>query len=349
MKVGKHMVKDISALLAKRRTKWYSQNIRYLRYVFNDHFILVLMFLLGFLAYQYAAFLKHLPQNWLPGYLIAAGVSILILFVGQLATFIEPADQQFLLAKEEAVQAYLQSSIKRSMLLPTVVIVLSITLLAPLIGLSFPLVLVWIVVLLLIKYSLLVRKARSFIRDGLIQWQYLINHEKKRQYAVLKIFSQFTEVKGLQQTAKRRKYLDVFLGKSKEAYTYLFIRTFLRSGDYFMLMLRLTGLAVLSLILLDHDLFALLLTLVFTYLLVFQLLPISQSQDYQIMTRLYPIHVADKKLAANKVISNLVLMVSGLELVVSLVTFQDKKLALVFILSGILLGRIYPALKLKSK
>lgn len=343
------MVNDISALFKKRRTKWHMQNIKYLRYVFNDHFILVLMFLLGFLAYQYAAFLKHMPQNWLPGYLIAAGVSILILFVGQLATFIEQADQQFLLAKEEAVQSYLQTCIKKSMLIPAVVIVITVVLLSPLVGLMLPLVLVWIVGLLLIKYSLLVRKSRSFIKGGLIQWQYLINHEKKRQYAVLKIFSQFTEVKGLQQTAKRRKYLDFFLGKSKQAYTYLFIRTFLRSGDYFMLMLRLTGLAILSLILLDNDLFALLLTLLFTYLLVFQLLPISQSQDYQIMARLYPIHVSDKKRAASKVISDLVLIVSGLELVVSLVTFQDKKLALVFILSGIFLGRVYPTLKLKSK
>lgn len=92
------------------------QNLKYLRYVFNDHFVLVLMFLLGFLAYQYAAFQKY-AQNWLPGYLIAVVVSILILFIGQLATFVEPADQQFLLAKERAVQAYLKSSIKRSMIL----------------------------------------------------------------------------------------------------------------------------------------------------------------------------------------------------------------------------------------
>lgn len=95
----------------------------------------------------------------------------------------------------------------------------------------------------------------------MIQWGHLINDEKHRQYAVLKIFSQFTEVKGLQQTAKRRKYLDLFFGNSKQAYTYLFIRTFLRSGDYFMLMLRLVGLTFLSLCLLDHDLFALLLSL----------------------------------------------------------------------------------------
>lgn len=343
------MAKDITELFAKRRAKWHMQNLNYLKYVFNDHFVLVLMFLLGFLAYQYAAFLKVMPQNWLPGYLIAIAVSILILFVGQLATFVEPADQQFLLAKEQAVQSYLKSSVKRSMILPAIVIVIAVSLLAPLVRLPFYLILVWMMGLLAIKYILLIRKSRSFISHELIQWHHLINDERKRQYAVLKIFSQFTEVKGLQQTAKRRKYLDLLLGKTKQAYSYLFIRTFLRSGDYFMLMLRLTCLALLSLILLDHDLFALLLSLLFTYLLVFQLLPISQSQDYQVLTRLYPLHRADKKLAATKMIRNLVCMLSGIELVVSLVTFQDKRLALIFILSGIFLGEIYPALKIKSK
>ncbi len=343
------MAKSITEVFAKRRTKWHVQNLKYLRYVFNDHFVLVLMFLLGFLAYQYAAFLKNMPQNWLPGYLIAVVVSILILFIGQLATFVEPADQQFLLAKEQAVQAYLKSSIKRSMILPTIAIVIAVLLVSPLVRLPFYLVLLWVIGLIVIKYGLLARKARSFIVHDLIQWGHLINDEKHRQYAVLKIFSQFTEVKGLQQTAKRRKYLDIFLGNSKQAYTYLFIRTFLRSGDYFMLMLRLVGLTFLSLCLLDHDLFALLLSLLFTYLLVFQLLPISQSQDDQIMAKLYPISLTEKQLAAKKVIRYLVFIVSGLELVVSLVTFQDKRLALVFIVSGLFLGMVYPSLKLKTK
>ena len=343
------MVKSITEVFAQRRTKWHMQNLKYLRYVFNDHFVLVLMFLLGFLAYQYAAFLTNMPQNWLPAYLIAVVVSILILFIGQLATFVEPADQQFLLAKERAVQAYLKSSIKRSMILPTIAIVIAVLLVSPLVRLPFYLVLGWVISLIVIKYGLLARKARSFIVHDLIQWGHLINDEKHRQYAVLKIFSQFTEVKGLQQTAKRRKYLDLFLGNSKQAYTYLFIRTFLRSGDYFMLMLRLVGLTFLSLCLLDHDLFALLLSLLFTYLLVFQLLPISQYQEYQIMTKLYPISLTEKQLKTKKIISYLVFLVSGLELVVSLVTFQDKRLALVFIVSGLFLGMVYPSLKLKSK
>lgn len=54
------MAKDIFGLFAKRRAHWRAQNLKYLRYVFNDHFVLVLMFLIGFLAYQYADFLKKI-------------------------------------------------------------------------------------------------------------------------------------------------------------------------------------------------------------------------------------------------------------------------------------------------
>lgn len=39
------MAKDITALFAKRRTHWRAQNLKYLRYVLNDHFVLVLCFL----------------------------------------------------------------------------------------------------------------------------------------------------------------------------------------------------------------------------------------------------------------------------------------------------------------
>lgn len=343
------MAKDIESLFAIRRAKWRTQNLKYLRYVLNDHFVLVLMFLIGFLAYQYAAFLQKMPEHWLPGYLISFFVSVLILFVGQLATFVEPADQQFLLAKEQVVQGYLKAAIKRSMVLPIFIIFVTVIILSPLVALSFPIVLVWMLGLILIKYGLLLRQSRSFIVNHLIQWQPLINYERNRQNKILKIFSQFTDVKGLKQTAKRRKYLDRLIPKSKQAYDYLFIRTFLRSGDYFMLMLRLTGLSILSLVAIDNDLFSLLLVLLFNYLLVFQLLPISQSQDYQMLARLYPIKGDAKLAAASSVIRQLILVISGIQLLISLVTFHDIKLAGIFILSGLFLGGIYPKFKLKSR
>ena len=341
------MAKDIFGLFAKRRAHWRAQNLKYLRYVFNDHFVLVLMFLIGFLAYQYADFLKKLPEHWWPGYVIAVLISLLILLFGRLATFVEKPDQLFLLAKEKAVQTHLINAVKGSLILPAVLIVLMTMLISPLIHISLVVTLVWALVLIAIKYGLLLKKARTFMQDGLIQWQDLINYEKNRQNAILKVFSQFTDVRGLQQQAKRRKYLDVLLPKSKMVYDYLFVRTFLRSGDYFMLMLRLLGLAVLSLIFIQSDVFALVIALIFYYLLVFQLLPLRQSQDYQILTQLYPLPTSAKNLAAGKLIRGLTLLICLVELGVSLLVFQDKLLAVIFIPIAVFLGVLYPKYKLK--
>ena len=182
------MAKDIESLFAMRRAKWRTQNLKYLRYVLNDHFVLVLMFLIGFLAYQYAAFLQKMPEHWLPGYLISIFVSLLILFIGQLATFVETADQQFLLAKEQAVQRHLKAAVKNSMVLPILIIFVTVTILSPLVALPLPVVLVWMAGLIGIKYGLLLRQSQSFIAHQLIQWQSLINYERNRQNKVLKIF-----------------------------------------------------------------------------------------------------------------------------------------------------------------
>ena len=51
----------------KRRRLFLGQCLKYLRYVLNDHFVLVLFFLLGFLMFQYGKLLQHFPKNviWL--------------------------------------------------------------------------------------------------------------------------------------------------------------------------------------------------------------------------------------------------------------------------------------------
>jgi ABC-2 type transport system permease protein len=333
------------ALFKKRQNKWWAQNLKYLRYVFNDHFVLVLLFLIGFLAYQYAQVIETLPEHWLPRYFIAVMVSILTMLIGRLATFVERADQQFLLAKEQMVQSYLRHAVRQSLFLPILVILMTLLVLSPLVSLPFPFLVIWGIVLIAVKYVLLVKKSQTFIKNGLLQWRELISYEEKRQTVILKVFSQFTDVKGLHQSAKRRKYLDVFLPKSKTAYAYLFIRTFLRRDDYLLLSLRLVGLAILSLIVINQDIFALLLSMVFDYLLVFQLLPLVKSQDYQILSQLYPLSEEVRREAANQLIRKLVISLTLVELIVSFVTFQEKIFSLSFLLIGLILGVLYPKVK----
>lgn len=93
----------IAKLFKERSKRFNARCAKYSRYVFNDHFILVLLFLLGFVLVQYSQLLKHFPKN---PWAIILGLLVLCLllpFWGNIATYLEPADKHYLLVKEEEV------------------------------------------------------------------------------------------------------------------------------------------------------------------------------------------------------------------------------------------------------
>ena len=53
----------IAKLFKERSKRFNARCAKYSRYVFNDHFILVLLFLLGFVLVQYSQLLRHFPKN----------------------------------------------------------------------------------------------------------------------------------------------------------------------------------------------------------------------------------------------------------------------------------------------
>ncbi|MHC5374061.1 ABC transporter permease [Enterococcus sp. LJL120] len=97
--------------------------LRYLRYVFNDHFTIVLLFLLGGLSLYYSQILGSVPQG---SWLVSVFVGILwlaSLHFGSLATLAQEADMVFLLPKERALKSYFVRSLRYSCILPFVVLI----------------------------------------------------------------------------------------------------------------------------------------------------------------------------------------------------------------------------------
>ncbi len=88
-------------LFQQRRLDFLNRCSKYLRYVLNDHFVLVLMVLLGFLSLQYRQLLLSFPENPLPIVFAVIAISLLVLVSGRIATYLEEADQIFLLTKEK--------------------------------------------------------------------------------------------------------------------------------------------------------------------------------------------------------------------------------------------------------
>ena len=54
----------------ERRQVFLARCLKYSRYVLNDHFVLVLLVLLGFLSLQYRQLLENVPQPVWPVYLL---------------------------------------------------------------------------------------------------------------------------------------------------------------------------------------------------------------------------------------------------------------------------------------
>jgi ABC-2 type transport system permease protein len=93
-------------LAQKRLKKNFQQSLKYLVLVFNDFFVLALIFLFGALMFWYAQSMKVMPENlWFYRPIVGAVLSLTI-FIGKLVTLIQPADLQFLLPQDENMFHY---------------------------------------------------------------------------------------------------------------------------------------------------------------------------------------------------------------------------------------------------
>lgn len=109
--------------LWRQRLKQHAKGqSKYLQLVFNDHFVLVLVILLGALLYGYSQVVKTLTASWWLAPAMALVFSVL-LALGRLATLTEPADATFLLPKSAEFSQYLFKARRYSLLLPCIVLI----------------------------------------------------------------------------------------------------------------------------------------------------------------------------------------------------------------------------------
>ncbi|HFI2472567.1 TPA: ABC transporter permease [Streptococcus suis] len=343
----------MKALFQKRRREFLERCSKYLRYVLNDHFVLVLMVFLGFLSLQYRQLLIAFPENAWPIILIVLAVSFLILFSGRIATYLEEADQIFLLTKEKDVLEELALASRRSYLLWSGLQVLVQLLLLPIyfkLGLATWMVIGLVLALLVAKYFLVKHQLAGYQQQGVLNWSTAIQDEQKRKQTILRFFALFTTVKGISATVKPRRYLDGILRlvTSRQTWFNLYLRAFLRAGDYLGLTLRLVFLALLSLIAIEEAWLSLGLVLVFHYLLLFQLLGLYKHYDYQYLTQLYPLDIKAKVKDFQHLLRVILYGLLVVETVVALLFIQEKIMVAILPIVSIFLHEVYLPIKLKK-
>ena len=149
-------------LFLKRKQAFRKECLGYLRYVLNYHFVLFLLVLLGFLAYQYSQLLQHFPENHWPILLFVGITSVLLLLWGGIATYMEAPDKLFLLVGEEEIKLHLKRQTGISLVFWLFVQTLFLLLFAPLflaMGYGLPVFLVYVLLLGVGKYFLFSQKS----------------------------------------------------------------------------------------------------------------------------------------------------------------------------------------------
>ena len=341
-------------LFLKRKQAFRKECVGYLRYVLNDHFVLFLLVLIGFLAYQYSQLLQHFPENHWPILLFLGIVSILLLAWGGIATYMEGPDKLFLLVSEEEVKSHLKGQTVRSLVFWLFVQTLFLLLFAPLflaMGYGLPVFLIYVLLLGAGKYLLFRQKASKFFTETGLDWDYVISQESKRKQVLLRFFALFTQVKGVSNSVKRRAYLDFILKAVQKVpgkiWQNLYLRSYLRNGDLFALSLRLLFLSLLAVIFIEQAWIATAVVVLFNYLLLFQLLALYHAFDYQYLTQLFPLEKGEKEKGLKQIVVGVGSAVLLLELLVGAVVFQEKIALLALVGASLFLQLFYLPYQLK--
>ena len=341
-------------LFLKRKQAFRKECVGYLRYVLNDHFVLFLLVLIGFLAYQYSQLLQHFPENHWPILLFLVIVSTLLLAWGGIATYMEGPDKLFLLVSEEEVKSHLKGQTMRSLVFWLFVQTLFLLLFAPLflaMGYGLPVFLIYVLLLGAGKYLLFRQKASKFFTENGIDWDYVIAQESKRKQVLLRFFALFTQVKGVSNSVKRRAYLDFILKTVQKVpgkiWQNLYLRSYLRNGDLFALSLRLLLLSLLAVIFIEQAWIATAVVVLFNYLLLFQLLALYHAFDYQYLTQLFPLEKGEKEKGLKQIVLGVGSAVLLLELLVGAVVFQEKIALLALVGASLFLQLFYLPYQLK--
>lgn len=343
-------------LFLRRKQAFRKECVGYLRYVLNDHFVLFLLVLIGFLAYQYSQLLQDFPENHWPILLFLGIVSALLLAWGGIATYMEGPDKLFLLVSEEEVKSYLKGQSSRSFVFWTIVQTLFLLLFAPLflaMGYGLPVFLVYVLLLGTGKYLVFRHKASKFFTETGLNWDYVIAQESKRKQVLLRFFALFTQVKGVSNSVKRRAYLDFILNAVQKVpgkiWQNLYLRSYLRNGDLFALSLRLLLLSLLAVIFIEQSWIATAVVVLFNYLMLFQLLALYRAFDYQYLTQLFPLEKGEKEKGLQAVIRGLTGFVLLVQLIVGLITLQEKLALLALLGAGLVLQVLYLPYQVKRQ
>ncbi len=345
-----------SSHLFKQRLKEHILLInRYLRYIFNGHFMIAVLFGIITLAIYYQKWLTNLSPTF-PAAIVVAVVFGVTVFYNPIQTFLKEPDKVFLIVKEIKLGNYFWRALFYNFFVQMYVVILAIAVTTPLLMVAFPMKDKWdyiflyglliilkgwnllsqwwmlniqhkmilyidkilrifmsiiffyffilesflfvtiIFVFMLIMFNnnyMLARKKAS------LGWEKLIENDQHRLASFYRFVSQFANVPETYKRLKKRRALAKIIEKivpfkHQATFDYIYRLTFIRSGDYLNLFIRLTVIGALIILFVPNRWFVLLLALLFLYLTAFQLASLYHHYRTSIWMKLYPIEMSER-------------------------------------------------------
>src|SRR3954471_4200553 len=154
---------------------------RYLRYIFNGHLVIVLLFLIGTAAFYYQDWIKSLSPSFPAPLIIAVIIGIFITY-SPIYNFLLEADKVFLLPLEEKLKGYFFRSGVTSFVFQGYILLLILAVLIPIYahvsGNGFGSFIPFFLVLLLLKAWNLAAtwKIQFYVETSVHRWDFLIRY-----------------------------------------------------------------------------------------------------------------------------------------------------------------------------
>ncbi|PED36174.1 ABC transporter permease EcsB [Bacillus cereus] len=186
------------------------------------------------------------------------------------------------------------------------------------------------IVLLMVLYLAIMHQ---MVKGKPLNWEYLISEEGKKMMLLYRIANMFVDVPALKERVARRKWLDFILSiiGEKRTYLYLYTRTFLRSGNYFGLYVRLLALGGVILYFIPFLYGRFIVSFIFLYLIGYQLLTLWKHHRMKIWLDLYPVGGEEKKKDFLTLLNAILIIGSVIFTVIFALATKD------FMMTGILL------------
>ncbi len=165
---------DAGSLFKQRLIEHVKLLNRYLRYIFNEHFMIALTFIFIALAVYYQKWLENINEDF-PAALVIAVILGFVVSYNPIQSFLKAPDEVFIIVKEQAMHRYFRRSLVYNYMVQLFMVILALAVVGPLYVAVYPendkltFILLIVVALVLKAWNLVANWLMMKIRKRLIQ------------------------------------------------------------------------------------------------------------------------------------------------------------------------------------